>query len=127
MFFEGADYLRYLQELRELALRRHCAVHAYVLMTNHVHLLLTPGAVGQVATGLRADLLLAGSWRAGGSFRRAVDGEHDARGASIGPELTGVNIAAAARAEDASSRQEGWRWTKRSGARSSTCSTRTAS
>lgn len=48
-FFEEADYRRYLQELKELALRRHCAVHAYVLMTNHVHLLLTPAAVGQVA------------------------------------------------------------------------------
>lgn len=27
----------------------HCAVHAYVLMTNHVHLLMTPEAPGQVA------------------------------------------------------------------------------
>lgn len=48
-FFEEADNLRYLQDLKELALRQHCAVHAYVLMTNHVHLLLTPAAVGQVA------------------------------------------------------------------------------
>lgn len=48
-FFQEADYLRYLQELKELALRQHCAVHAYVLMTNHVHLLLTPSAAGQVA------------------------------------------------------------------------------
>jgi len=28
---------RYLQALRELSTRKHCAVHAYVLMTNHVH------------------------------------------------------------------------------------------
>ena len=41
-FFREEDYLRYLQELKELALRCQCAVHAYVLMTNHVHLLLTP-------------------------------------------------------------------------------------
>jgi putative transposase len=26
-----------------MARREGCAVHAYVLMTNHVHLLLTPG------------------------------------------------------------------------------------
>jgi len=53
-FFQEADYLRYLQELNELALRRSCAVHAYVLMTNHVHLLLTPSAVGQVASIMQA-------------------------------------------------------------------------
>lgn len=47
--FEDSDYLRYLQELKELALRRHFAVHAYVLVTNHVHLLLTPSGSGQVA------------------------------------------------------------------------------
>jgi putative transposase len=48
-FFEESDYLCYLQELRELALRECCAVHAYVLMTNHVHLLVTPSATGQIA------------------------------------------------------------------------------
>ncbi|MCX7513440.1 transposase [Frateuria hangzhouensis] len=53
-FFEEADFLRYLQELKELALRQHCAVHAYVLMTNHVHLLLTPSAAGQVAALMQA-------------------------------------------------------------------------
>lgn len=53
-FFQEADYLRYLQELNELALRRQCAVHAHVLMTNHVHLLLTPAAVGQVASLMQA-------------------------------------------------------------------------
>jgi putative transposase len=53
-FFQEADYLRYLQELNELALRRHCAVHAYVLMTNHVHLLLTPATAGQLASLMQA-------------------------------------------------------------------------
>jgi REP element-mobilizing transposase RayT len=47
-FFSDVDRERYLQELRELALREHCAVHAYVLMTNHVHLLMTPSAAGQI-------------------------------------------------------------------------------
>lgn len=41
-FFCDADRLHYLAELRELAPRHGCAIHAYVLMSNHVHLLLTP-------------------------------------------------------------------------------------
>jgi putative transposase len=48
-FFTDVDRVRYLQELREIALREGCQVHAYVLMTNHVHLLMTPVAHGQVA------------------------------------------------------------------------------
>ncbi len=36
------DYRYYLQCLREACLNHGAAVHAYVLMTNHVHLLLTP-------------------------------------------------------------------------------------
>jgi putative transposase len=41
-FFADEDYALYLQHLKELAHKFRCAVHAYVLMTNHVHLLLTP-------------------------------------------------------------------------------------
>jgi REP-associated tyrosine transposase len=48
-FYRDSDYLRYLQALRELSVREHCAVHAYVLMTNHVHLLVTPEATGQIS------------------------------------------------------------------------------
>ena len=48
-FFTDVDYVRYLDELREITVREGCAVHAYVLMTNHVHLLMTPTEVGQVA------------------------------------------------------------------------------
>jgi len=40
-FFAAADYLVYLHRLGELAQRYACAVHAYALMTNHVHLLMT--------------------------------------------------------------------------------------
>lgn len=47
-FFNETDYLRYRNDLREISLREECAVHAYVLMTNHVHLLITPMAVGAV-------------------------------------------------------------------------------
>jgi putative transposase len=41
-FYAEQDYRRYLDVLREMAEKFECAVHAYVLMTNHVHLLLTP-------------------------------------------------------------------------------------
>lgn len=47
-FFREIDYVRYRQDLREAALKAGCRVHAYVLMTNHVHLLVTPLAVGAV-------------------------------------------------------------------------------
>jgi putative transposase len=41
-FRETSDYLVYLVCLRELSAKLGCRVHAYCLMTNHVHLLLTP-------------------------------------------------------------------------------------
>jgi len=48
-FYAEADYLRYLDNLATLSVRFGCAVHAYVLMTNHVHLLLTPAEVDSTA------------------------------------------------------------------------------
>ncbi len=45
VFFDDHDYLEYLRCLREVAQEVGCAVHAYALMTNHVHLLLTPERV----------------------------------------------------------------------------------
>ena len=53
-FFAEIDYVRYLQDLREIARREGCAVHAYVLMTNHVHLLMSPAAPGGVARTMQA-------------------------------------------------------------------------
>jgi len=41
-FYANADYLMYLQWLGEAARSTGCQIHAYALMTNHVHLLLTP-------------------------------------------------------------------------------------
>lgn len=41
-FRDGADFLRYLEYLQEGSDRSRCAVHAFVLMSNHVHLLVTP-------------------------------------------------------------------------------------
>lgn len=42
VFYEEGDYRAYLGWLREAAVRYHCDIHAYVLMTNHIHLLATP-------------------------------------------------------------------------------------
>lgn len=42
VFFQAQDYALYLAALREAAINSRCQVHAYVLMTNHVHLLVTP-------------------------------------------------------------------------------------
>jgi putative transposase len=41
-FREDTDRMVYLAALRELLKKTQCAFHAYCLMTNHVHLLLTP-------------------------------------------------------------------------------------
>jgi len=43
-FFGEADYTNYLRYLALFSARFACSVHAYCLMTNHVHLLLTPHA-----------------------------------------------------------------------------------
>jgi putative transposase len=43
-FFSEMDCRRYLEVLQEMAKRNQCHVHAYVLMTNHVHILVTPFA-----------------------------------------------------------------------------------
>lgn len=43
-FFADEDYRVYLDHLADSARKFNCAIHAYVLMTNHVHLLLTPGS-----------------------------------------------------------------------------------
>jgi putative transposase len=42
VFFCDDDCRAYLTWLREGAARHGCAIHAYALMTNHVHLLVTP-------------------------------------------------------------------------------------
>ena len=42
IFLSLEDYAHYLECLRRASERVDCDIHAYVLMTNHVHLLLTP-------------------------------------------------------------------------------------
>ena len=41
-FYTDDDYFQYLDWLEKYSLEYDCQVHAYVLMTNHVHLLVTP-------------------------------------------------------------------------------------
>jgi putative transposase len=43
------DRAAYLEGLRELARQQQCAVHAYVLMGNHVHVLFTSSGAGGAA------------------------------------------------------------------------------
>ncbi|GAB2508917.1 transposase [Lysobacter humi (ex Lee et al. 2017)] len=53
-FAHDDDYLQYHQELGEAARKHACDVHAYVLMTNHVHVLVTPSELGGVSRMMQA-------------------------------------------------------------------------
>src|SRR5689334_12292172 len=46
IFYSDADRLRFLQYLGEGRARRHCEIHAFVLMSNHIHLPVTPHVAG---------------------------------------------------------------------------------
>ncbi|HGO6129560.1 TPA: transposase [Burkholderia cepacia] len=48
-FLDDADRQRYLHLLRDALLHTGSLLHAYVLMDNHVHLLLTPPDTGVTA------------------------------------------------------------------------------
>lgn len=48
-FYEDQDWAFYLFHLRRLLPHSECALHAYCLMTNHVHLLVTPAAIDSCA------------------------------------------------------------------------------
>jgi len=45
IFTTARDYEFYLEKLMNAASEHECQIHAYVLMTNHVHLLVTPARV----------------------------------------------------------------------------------
>jgi len=53
-FAADADFQQYGQEPGEAALKHGCEVHAYVLMTNHVHVLVTPAEPGGVSRMMQA-------------------------------------------------------------------------
>jgi putative transposase len=52
-FRRRGDYLVYLAILRDLFAMRPCVLHAYCLMTNHVHLLVTPQSAAVCARLMR--------------------------------------------------------------------------
>jgi len=55
IFFCDADRRLFLTELGEGLAKYDCRLHAYVLMTNHIHLLITPGrdeAIGRLMQSL---------------------------------------------------------------------------
>lgn len=45
-FFAEEDYLFYLEWLKDCAVKAGCVIHAYALMTNHVHLMLSSRTSG---------------------------------------------------------------------------------
>lgn len=53
-FFGEADYLRFLRDLGDAASTFSCRIHAYVLMANHVHLLVTPHGAGMISHMMQA-------------------------------------------------------------------------
>jgi len=52
-FRHDTDYLVYLANLRDLAVKKGCVLHAYCLMTNHIHLLVTPSTADACALLMR--------------------------------------------------------------------------
>lgn len=53
-FYAPPDYRSYLVQLLHASNRWQCAVHAYVLMPNHIHLLVTPSRVGTLGHMMQA-------------------------------------------------------------------------
>ncbi|HEX5792946.1 MAG TPA: transposase [Rheinheimera sp.] len=53
-FYAEADYKAYLSFLKDAAAKYQVAIHAFVLMTNHVHLLLTPQSEQGVSRMMQA-------------------------------------------------------------------------
>ena len=54
VFFDDNDYRVYLDWLGQAASDHDCSIHAYVLMTNHIHLLMAPGEADAISAALQA-------------------------------------------------------------------------
>ena len=54
VFATDQDFQRYLEDLRELRKKFEVQVHAFCLMTNHVHLLLTPSTQARLGQLMKA-------------------------------------------------------------------------
>lgn len=70
-FFDEGDYRRYLEDLQEATEKYECDVHAYVLMTNHVHLLMTPHKEDSIAKVMQS---------IGRKYVRYINGTHKRTG-----------------------------------------------
>jgi REP element-mobilizing transposase RayT len=79
-FLDDEDRQRYLQCLRQVLLRCGCRLHAYVLMSNHAHLLLTPDEAGGVSRLMHTFAQL----------RRLVQWSAQAYGNAVGRSLQGL-------------------------------------
>ncbi len=53
-FFHERDYRYYLEWLAKACAEHDCDIHAYVLMTNHVHLLMTPHTQDSISKVMQA-------------------------------------------------------------------------
>lgn len=53
-FYADEDYRKYLEWLKEYADKSSCQVHAYVLMTNHVHLLVSAEQTDAIGVMMKA-------------------------------------------------------------------------
>ena len=53
VFIDDGDYTAYLSWLGQAAEKHGCVIHAYVLMTNHVHILTTPDSKDSVGAMLQ--------------------------------------------------------------------------
>ena len=53
-FFAEDDFRFYLECLKAAATTHDCEIHAYVLMTNHVHLLITPRRTNAIAKAIQS-------------------------------------------------------------------------
>jgi putative transposase len=54
LFLADADFLFFRDCVTSACAQHRCAVHAYVLMTNHVHLLLTPSAADTIPLAMQS-------------------------------------------------------------------------
>jgi putative transposase len=54
IFASEGDYVLFKRFLATACQRHGCAIHAYVLMTNHVHLLITPEAEQSIAKAMQS-------------------------------------------------------------------------
>lgn len=83
LFFHPQDYATYLLDLGEAAAVFGCAVHAYVLMPSHLHLLLTPAERDGPARLLQALVRCYDEYLDRRYARRGTLGESDLRVAAL--------------------------------------------